>query len=545
MKKGAILSIILIFLITSCGIGENKLNAENMDEQWKRKTEFLIKQSMIPGAGYFPYELLFNRTSSLEDTYSYLELASLLGCTSRINKKSLETYLNKYSTTTDLVILLKMYGISIDGSLSNNTKDMLQVKINEQFANFDLSNTYNYENKTDILYLYMKYFELPEKKRKQAGFFIQSVLDNSDIKNYARTYSILFCADKLGLDIGVDNIVKIKNLYINDFENINILTNMNLITDIYFIKSALELLGRSVTIPEHILTVIAQQNYDGGYSLYKNEPSSSLGTLFVYKLSPHSIIDINKLIDFILTNQSQDGGFWAAKKFKPYMVSTSLSILSLKRLNVYDVRHTNEDIVLLKKMLKDYFNIDSTGNLAWHHIYYTLQCLKELGVINFTDFNDLIIKYKPSINNPKQYCYYVLSCDLVGQEQFLSDPMDKEKIIANIVATKNIDLMYYYIVIMNGFGFDKDLPNQRIKNTLKEHLDSNGFKIEGGGANLVTTYYGLKIIEMLDENKDKYLEEHWIENYKTVNGGFSIKPSDIESNSIISTFYGLDFQSFK
>jgi len=161
------------------------------------------------------------------------------------------------------------------------------------------------------------------------------------------------------------------------------------------------------------------------------------------------------------------------------------------------------------------------------------------------DIYKLVINAKvPETYNPRQYCYYVLTMDTIGIKVNANEDILR-KLYQDVSTSNNIDFLYYCIEISNHtFSNTKlNIDADKIESVLITNMNNKGFCLPDGNTNIVTTYYAFNIIDMQNlQIKTKGINEI-LKYYESPLGGYCFSPNDAKTNSIISTYYGLELKT--
>lgn len=336
--------------------------------------------------------------------------------------------------------------------------------------------------------------------------------------------------------------------------------------NIYFQNKILGLLQAPFRISQD--RIFHHFNADGGFSNFLGERSDLSSTFFAVKTLNLIKSDLpfrEKIINFVLNNRTQKGGFYDSKEKSVYSCFCAVHSLDLLNMKPLDVESLSTWLKYSQNEDGGFGTAPNTESFekGTYWVVSSLEKLNKLSIINLEGLrNYLIHNLQPNPFN----LYYILGTSQIigiydfdidyanGLERELLEYRNKDGGFSNekkaesemYEAFRAVSALNALQIFFQKNNCDKNILTQSLKKSIKNWISSCESK--GGGFSwipkersyLQPTYHALDTLEILGlkiKNRDKHI--NWILKFQNIDGGFNGgdigTPSDINS-----TFWALE-----
>lgn len=531
-----IASISFIIFITGCST-----HVTTTPSTWEQNTIELIKKGEIEG-GYFDYNLLLNRKTSLDTTWRYIEIKKILNI-SIADPKLMES-LHNYETDD-------LYYQLVINNLLTETGNSKKYPINENTLILQILNDrkINFEQKINIIYniFYYSQADIPTVLKSR----IENLLNNhkKDIISLGYGYIFLDQFIRNTIDISSNMTEEEKTKYITDLKEESSRSNPDLI-QIYYLYFINQFVGNKIDNKLIKKTLSLFDSPEGGYGTkVRTNHGNNIGTYIAIKLLKEmNAIDKEqtvRIINFVEKMKSNDGMYFSDQVLKPDIVATLLAERNLMLLGQQNT--TNSENV------NEFLFIENITDWKYKYLGYyvtknrlqpaNIQILKK----EITLFWDQLQQSanKKSIqqfaNNPKLLESVEYSILLAKEIKLPLDPKIKEILIdvidMNLKDFQEQNLFFLSINIAIARGINYQIND---KNSIIQHIN-NQFDTKNGlfATDFLTNYSAIKSLYYLNYAFTSYTPKQIIMEFQSEQGGLCFQLGANESSSLVSTYLGL------
>ncbi|MEK3977390.1 hypothetical protein MKZ20_21500 [Psychrobacillus sp. FSL K6-2684] len=547
-KKIIALLIITTLLISCASIEKGNIADEvetigNLNKEWAKQTNDLIKLGEIKTDQYVDYSSILNNETSLDETWNAIKIFSLINFD--YEKSKVISFVSKYEPD-NIIEELKINNIlNMMGE-----QNLFNKNYDNEFINL-LKKDITVEEKLDSIYLFHLYtgdnFQLSKSTINLIKNYLQEVTF-SNKTHIGYYYDLIYLCKKYNV---VNPSLEQLDPKIWSYDNVEI-EQLDLL-NLYYIAKINEL--NNNTMPRELLNKLSEFKATDG--LFHTEKKQDKGTIFATYIMAEIFFNEGKIEQLNLNNDKvinnllikQDnisGGFYIRKNLRADLPAKIFSELSLKALGKDDKSLTSGDI---EKMVLN----EEENN--WKMKYYGYKLLnlstEDLKTIEHTLNNywdnlgeitpEKLLEDLKEVENIIYSIYISVEINSDVPRSLKKLVIETSSLITENYKEKNPIEISLALEAQNLLNFE-DSKSQDIKSYLLNFYDEKQNVFDyNGQSEMMINYFIIKSLLFLDYDNEKVNLEEIIYMFADFeNGGFNTFKNQFNSSSLLTTFYGLD-----
>lgn len=510
-------------------IKEDKSSYEN----WFIKTKELISSSEIEEDEFVDYSSLLNRETSLNETWRAISILDIIS--TEYEKSSVWSYVKSYTPEDTMEQLMLNSIANILGG-----EDQYNIDYSRDLATI-LEDEMDDLEKLDIIFLYHLYGNENKITRLDSNLIreIKTFLANIKIPNeshYGYFYNLSYLCEKYNIKSKELDTEHWRQKLDTGFEDIDAVNS-------YFILKINLILNNEVTAEK----LQGFLDIEGINDAIKNNSIHAiyLVTEIANQTERMNYLDKTRIESSILSQQSENGGFYIRKILKPDLTATILSQSILIDIEGGD-----------KKNSQDFFFNVFSSDLGWKVKYFGFNLFtEEIQSNNINEIqNELKIYYDLFLNVENQVLYNnltvyedILYAMQLSEEVNIDIPEEIRRIMLSASRTvltnfKDFSPIEISFALDTFKLLDIKIPNeQEISGFFSSFYDErlNRFVYKERDEMMINYYIIKSLLNIKNDYKVSELRSIIMEFAEIDKGGFNTFKNEFKTSSLITTFYGI------